>query len=105
MDDVGVDLSFDVNLRAVFNWSCAFFRTSRKRGGVIVNIASGLVETGMARKVRENESMREANLADIPMKRFAQPEEITGVCVFLASDVARFMTGQAIAVDGGFTAR
>ncbi len=49
--------------------------------------------------------MREANLADIPMKRFAQPEEIARVCVFLAPDAASFMTGRAIAVDGGFIAR
>ncbi|MCR9143991.1 MAG: SDR family oxidoreductase [bacterium] len=144
----GIDLSFDVNLRAVFNWSCEFFRQNKKRGGAIVNIASvlgmvgaplstlysatkggvigmtrsfsvewakynfrvnavcpGLVETAMTEKVRRNEAMHDANIADIPMKRFGQPEEIAKVCVFLASDAASFMTGQAIAVDGGFTAK
>jgi 2-keto-3-deoxy-L-fuconate dehydrogenase len=38
-----------------------------------------------------------------PAGRFGTPEEIAGVCAFLASDEARFMTGQAIRVDGGIT--
>jgi len=39
-----------------------------------------------------------------PMRRFGQPEEIGGAIVFLASDAAQFITGQTIAVDGGFLA-
>lgn len=39
-----------------------------------------------------------------PMNRFGKPEEITGAAVFLASDAASFITGQTIAVDGGYLA-
>lgn len=39
-----------------------------------------------------------------PMKRFGRPEEIGGAAVFLASDAASFVTGTALAVDGGFLA-
>jgi NAD(P)-dependent dehydrogenase (short-subunit alcohol dehydrogenase family) len=38
---------------------------------------------------------------DCPMKRLAEPWEIAGVCAFLASEDARYITGQAIEVDGG----
>ena len=39
-----------------------------------------------------------------PMGRFGSPEELVGVAILLASDGAKFITGQAIAVDGGYLA-
>jgi len=39
--------------------------------------------------------------SDIPLRRFATPEEITGICSFLASDDSSFMTGSVILIDGG----
>jgi NAD(P)-dependent dehydrogenase (short-subunit alcohol dehydrogenase family) len=41
----------------------------------------------------------------MPAKRAATPEEIARTIVFLASDKARFLTGQNVAVDGGYTAQ
>jgi NAD(P)-dependent dehydrogenase (short-subunit alcohol dehydrogenase family) len=47
-----------------------------------------------------------AHLASqIPMRRFAQPEEFIGPAVFLASDAASMVTGHVLAVDGGYLAR
>jgi NAD(P)-dependent dehydrogenase (short-subunit alcohol dehydrogenase family) len=37
------------------------------------------------------------------MKRFAQPDEIASMVVFLASDASRYVTGQVVSVDGGLT--
>jgi 2-deoxy-D-gluconate 3-dehydrogenase len=44
------------------------------------------------------------NLEKVPMGRIAEPEEIAGAVVYLASDAARMVTGQVLCVDGGFTA-
>jgi NAD(P)-dependent dehydrogenase (short-subunit alcohol dehydrogenase family) len=40
-------------------------------------------------------------LADIPQGRLGQPEDVVGLVLFLCSDAARYVTGQAINVDGG----
>lgn len=68
-------------------------------------ICPGMTVTAMTRKVVENETMREANLRDIPLQRFADPSEIAYSCVFISSDKAGFITGQTLVVDGGFTAK
>ncbi len=44
------------------------------------------------------------NLGKIPMRRGGEPSEVGGVVVFLASDAASFITGDTIAVDGGWLA-
>jgi 3-hydroxybutyrate dehydrogenase len=49
--------------------------------------------------------IRDVILAAQPNKRFTEVEEIGGLAVFLCSDYARSMTGRAISVDGGWTAR
>jgi NAD(P)-dependent dehydrogenase (short-subunit alcohol dehydrogenase family) len=38
------------------------------------------------------------------MRRFGEPDDVAGAAVFLASDAARFITGQLLVVDGGFLA-
>jgi NAD(P)-dependent dehydrogenase (short-subunit alcohol dehydrogenase family) len=45
----------------------------------------------------------QATIANVPMGRWAQPEEMGAPAVFLASDASSFMTGQVLAIDGGLT--
>ena len=62
------------------------------------SIAPGLVDTEMFR-LAESKNMDE-RISRIGMGRLAKPEEIANACVFLASDLSEYITGQIIAVDG-----
>ena len=75
--------------------------------GVRVNaVAPGPVATEMLdRFVGGSEDAKAGVLSTIPARRAAAPEEIAQTIVFLASDKARYLTGQRIAVDGAFTAQ
>jgi 3-oxoacyl-[acyl-carrier protein] reductase len=72
--------------------------------GVRVNaIAPGWVRTAMAQPVLEHPEISQGLLREIPMGRFAEPEEIAPLAVYLASDAAVFATGQVYVLDGGQT--
>jgi NAD(P)-dependent dehydrogenase (short-subunit alcohol dehydrogenase family) len=72
--------------------------------GIRVNaIAPGLVETRFARLLVNNPNLRRMFTDRSPLDRHAQPEEIAGLAVYLASDESSYLTGQTIPVDGGYT--
>jgi len=75
--------------------------------GVRVNaVAPGPVATEMLdRFVGNNEEAKAGFLATVPARRAASVEEIAQTVVFLAGDKARYLTGQSLAVDGGYTAQ
>lgn len=68
-------------------------------------LAPGYVKTEFTKGVRENESIHEDLLAEIPQDRFADPEEIAGAAVYLASDAATYATGEIHVVDGGYASK
>jgi NAD(P)-dependent dehydrogenase (short-subunit alcohol dehydrogenase family) len=75
--------------------------------GVRVNaICPGLIETGMTKPVfdRARAKGTEDRIGQLnPLKRAGVPEEIAGAALFLASDDASYVNGQAIVVDGGLS--
>ncbi|XVJ68429.1 MAG: glucose 1-dehydrogenase [Rhizobacter sp.] len=75
--------------------------------GVRVNaVAPGPIQTDMLdRFTGGNAEAKSGFLASLPAGRAGTPDEIAQTIVFLASDKARFLTGQSVAVDGGFTAQ
>jgi 3-oxoacyl-[acyl-carrier protein] reductase len=63
-------------------------------------VAPGFIETDMTGAMTEK--AREAITASIPMGRVGQAEDVAGAVGFLLSDAAAYVTGQVLAVDGGF---
>lgn len=74
--------------------------------GITVNaIAPGVFETPMNSSIVNDPSRKRSIICGTPMRRFGQLEEIKGAAIFLASDSASYVTGEALAVDGGFLAQ
>lgn len=95
---------------AVLGWSQALAR-EHARDGIRVNcVCPGFVKTPMQEREIEWESellsctveeVRQSYIAQTPLGRLETPQDVAGVVVFLASERAGFMTGQAINVTGG----
>jgi 2-dehydro-3-deoxy-D-gluconate 5-dehydrogenase len=74
--------------------------------GINVNaIAPGYVATENTKALRADESRMRELVGRIPVGRFAEPDEIAGAAVFLASPAARYVNGTVLSVDGGWLAR
>jgi 3-oxoacyl-[acyl-carrier protein] reductase len=64
-------------------------------------VCPGVIATEMTAELRQNEAMVAKWLEDIPQHRLGQPQDVAGMVMFLCSDEASYITGQAINVDGG----
>lgn len=75
------------------------------RDGIRINaICPGITESAMTAPYFRDPSVVASIKKQMPLQRWAQPEEIANLILFLASDASSFITGAAIDVDGGYTA-
>ncbi|MCO5129933.1 MAG: glucose 1-dehydrogenase [Xanthobacteraceae bacterium] len=73
--------------------------------GIRVNaIAPGVIETAMTKATREDPARLAGFVGRTPLGRVGQPDELVGPVVFLASDMASYVSGVTLPVDGGFLA-
>lgn len=77
-------------------------REGARRGVLANSVAPGGVESPMLHQMPEDQL--EAFAEEIPLGRWAKPEEVASVVAFLASDDASYITGDTITVDGGVSA-
>ena len=82
-----------------FTRACAVELASR---GIQVNaVLPGMIRTEMSTRVRKRAG--ESILERIPLGRFGEPVDVANLVLFLASDMADYVTGQTISVDGGLS--
>ena len=85
----------------VIGFTKSLSREVSSRGVTVNSVAPGVVKTRMTENL--SEAQWEKLLSRIPMGRDGTPAEIAAAVTFLASDEASYLSGQVIAVDGGFT--
>lgn len=81
--------------------------TAREWGpsGVRVNaLAPGWVATSLSEPLRSQEQFARETLAQIPLRRWGNPEEVADAALFLVSERARYITGECLVIDGGLLA-
>ncbi|ARU88132.1 SDR family oxidoreductase [Pseudomonas sp. M30-35] len=85
-----------ISMTKVFAKECAQF-------GIRCNaLLPGLTDTKFASALTKNDSILKIALQRIPLKRVADPSEMAGTVLYLASDASSYTTGVALNVDGGF---
>ncbi|MGB7944978.1 MAG: glucose 1-dehydrogenase [Terriglobales bacterium] len=75
-----------------------------KKGVTVNAVAPGVFRTALNAGLLDSTPRGQELLTRTPMGRFGKTEELVGAAVYLASDAASFVTGQALVVDGGFLA-
>ena len=83
----------------IFGFTKSLAREVGSRGITVNSVAPGFIDTDMTRALPDEQ--KQALLANIPLARLGQAEEIAAVVGFLASESAGYVTGETIHVNGG----
>lgn len=93
--------AYNASKAALINLTQTLARELGGRGIRVNAIAPGLVDTDFARVLIETPSIHDHIVGRTALRRHAEPGEIAGAAVFLASDASSFVTGATLVVDGG----
>lgn len=92
-------VNYAASKAGVIGMTKAAARELASRGITVNAVAPGFVETDMTDAL--SDKIKEATIANIPLKRYGIAEEVAGAVSFLASEAANYITGQVLQVDGG----
>ncbi len=93
---------YSMTKAAVINMTKAFAKECAADGIRCNALLPGFTDTRFASALIDDERIRETVLRQVPLNRVAQPSEMAGAVLYLASDAASYTTGTALNVDGGF---
>ncbi|MCG8273396.1 SDR family oxidoreductase [Aquamicrobium sp. NLF2-7] len=93
---------YSITKAAVLSMTRAFAKECAPQGVRVNAILPGATDTKFAAALVQNPAILKMALQHIPMNRVAQPEEIVGAILYLASPAASYTTGAEINVDGGY---
>ncbi|MFV8833451.1 SDR family oxidoreductase [Aquisalimonas sp. APHAB1-3] len=95
---------YSISKAAVINMTKAFAKECAQFNIRCNALLPGLTKTKFASALFENEDVRKGVMTSIPMQRHAEPEEMAGTILYLASDASSYATGTCVNVDGGLLA-
>lgn len=95
---------YSVTKAAVINMTKAFAKECAAQGIRCNALLPGLTDTKFASALVKNDAIREEALRQIPLHRVADPSEMAGAVLYLASDASSYTTGLSLNVDGGYLA-
>jgi NAD(P)-dependent dehydrogenase (short-subunit alcohol dehydrogenase family) len=95
---------YSITKAAVVNMTRAFAKECARWNIRCNALLPGLTRTQFAGALFENEKFYNHAIANIPLRRHAEPGEMAGAVLYLVSDAASFTTGEILVVDGGMTA-
>jgi len=94
---------YSITKGAVINMTKSFAKECAPYNIRVNALLPGLTKTKFAGALFTDDKMHKAAMQTIPMHRHAEPEEMAGTVLYLASDASSYTTGECIVVDGGFT--
>ena len=91
--------NYSASKAAIHGFTYSLAKEVATRGVTVNAIAPGYIKTATVDVL--SDKLKDHIMTWIPMKRFGTPDEISGMVAFIASDRARYMTGELVKIDGG----
>jgi len=94
---------YSISKSAIITMTKTFANECAAQGVRVNALLPGLTQTKLAGALLDDDQTRNSMLSNVPMGRAAQPEEMAGAVVYLASQASSYVTGSLMIVDGGYT--